>query len=89
MIKAIKKFTDDIISLCFQSMFFLLKTSPFLVVIFIGFGDQFLPAPLNKTSYNLRTSITKALSIEEDSEVLENNKYNNKRTDKILEELSK
>ncbi|AFZ47707.1 hypothetical protein Cyast_1751 [Cyanobacterium stanieri PCC 7202] len=89
MIKVIKKITNDISSLCVHSMLFLLKTSPFLLVIFIGFGDQFLPQPLSKTSRDVRNSITNALSIGENSEVLENNKYNNNRSDQIIKDLSR
>ncbi|AUC59693.1 hypothetical protein AA637_00415 [Cyanobacterium sp. HL-69] len=84
-----KKFISNITSFCFQNMLFLLRTSPLLLIVFIAFGDQFLPEPLSKTSYHLRTSITSALSIEEKSDVLDNSKYNNRRGDKIVEELSR
>lgn len=88
MIKAIKKFTNDMSTLLLHTMIFLLKSSPFLLVIFIGFGDQFLPQPLSKTSRDIRNSITNILSIDENSKVLENNKYNNNRTDQIIKDLS-
>ncbi|MBE9223373.1 hypothetical protein IQ215_11760 [Cyanobacterium stanieri LEGE 03274] len=89
MINAIKKLTSNVSSFCFHSASFLLKTSPFLLIIFIAFGDRILPEPYGKTSVNIRKSITNALSIEDSSDTLENSKYNNRRSDKIVDEISR
>lgn len=74
---------------CIQNLVFVIRTSPLLLILFIAFGDRTLPDPWGRTSYNLRNSITNALSIEDNSDVLNNTKYNNRRGDRVVEELSK
>ncbi|HEY9827921.1 MAG TPA: hypothetical protein V6D19_20995 [Stenomitos sp.] len=33
----------------------------FVMIVFIGFGDRFLPSPLNQMSYSARTSVNRFL----------------------------
>lgn len=68
----------------------LLQFSPVLMIIFIGYGDRFLPSPMNNWSYNIRTGINNTLinGFEKQAdEHLKNNKYNNKKIDKVIEDV--
>lgn len=70
----------------------LLLFSPVYILIFIAYGDSFLPDPLGNASYQVRNKINNVLTgtfIESVEDNLENNKYNNKRIDKISDEVEK
>jgi len=70
----------------------LLLFSPVYILIFIAYGDSFLPDPLGNASYQVRTKINNVLTgsfIESVEENLENDKYNNDRNDKIIEQVEK
>lgn len=86
---AINKFVSNVTSLSGYGLFYLLKISPLLLIVFIGFGDKFLPTPLKEASFNTRSTITNILSAEKKPDNLKNTKYNNKRTDQIVNDLSK
>ncbi|MBF2057440.1 MAG: hypothetical protein IGQ45_09500 [Cyanobacterium sp. T60_A2020_053] len=86
---AMNKFVGNVTSLTGYGLFYLLKISPLLLIVFIGFGDKFLPTPFKETSFNTRSAITNVLSAEKKPDHLKNTKYNNKRTDQIVDELSK
>ncbi len=67
----------------------LFQLLPVFLIVAIAYGDKFLPYPLNSWSYQTRTKINNALVGSFDEDVLENNKYNNKKTDEIIEQVEK
>ncbi|HIK36402.1 MAG: hypothetical protein NZ901_07395 [Geminocystis sp.] len=64
----------------------LMKFGPVYFLIFIAYGDKFLPSPLKQWSYNTRTTINSVLIGSVNLEGLRNTKYNNKRSDQIVDE---
>ena len=67
----------------------LVQLFPVYLIVFIAYGDRFLPSPLSNFSYNTRNTINRVLVGSFNKDMLENNKYNNKRTDKVIEEVEK
>lgn len=67
----------------------LCKFIPVYIIVFIAYGDRFLPSPLSDASFNIRNGVNQALvgSLNKDS--FKNDKYNNKKHDKIIEEVQK
>jgi len=65
----------------------LVKFFPVYVIIFIAYGDKFLPSPLNQWSYNTRTTINSVLVGSFNENILQNNKYNNKKSDEIIKQI--
>jgi hypothetical protein len=64
----------------------LVQLSPVYILVFIAYGDAFLPSPLSDASLKTRTTINNLLLGKFPKDILENDKYNNKRTDKVIEE---
>lgn len=65
---------------------------PLYILIFIAYGDGFLPEPLANASYQTRTKINNILLgtfMEKVIDNLENDNYNNKTIDKITEKGEK
>lgn len=70
----------------------LAKLTPVYIIIFVAYGDSFLPKPLSTASYKTRTTINNVLLGSFKDKIvdsLENNKYDNKSSDKILEKWDK
>jgi hypothetical protein len=67
----------------------LIQFFPLYMLVFIAYGDKFLPSPLNNFSTNTRNTINGILTGSFNGQMLENNKYNNQKTDKIMEEVEK
>lgn len=67
----------------------LIQFFPLYMLIFIAYGDKFLPSPLNDFSANTRNTINGILVGAFNGDMLENSKYNNKKSDKAIEELEK
>jgi hypothetical protein len=67
----------------------LVQFFPLYMLIFIAYGDKFLPSPLSDFSANTRNTVNGILMGTLNEDMLENNKYNNKKTDKIIEEMEK
>lgn len=65
----------------------LLKLSPVYVIVFVAYGDKFLPSPLSQWSYNTRTTINSVLVGSFNEDILQNDKYNNKKSDEVLKQL--
>ncbi|WP_373478857.1 hypothetical protein [Geminocystis sp.] len=65
------------------------KFFPIYILIFIAYGDSFLPSPLSDLSYNTRTKINEVLLGSVNTDKLKNNKYNNKKNDKVVEDTMK
>lgn len=65
----------------------LVKLSPIYLVIFVAYGDRFLPNPLKQWSYNTRETINGVLVGSFNQDMLKNSKYNNKKTDEIIKEI--
>jgi hypothetical protein len=62
---------------------------PLYILIFIAYGDGFLPEPLANASYQTRTKINQILLgtfMEKVIDNIENDKYNHQKIDKITEE---
>ncbi len=63
----------------------LIKYSPIIFLVFMAYGDQFLPEPLNKFSLETRTRVNDILMIgsnRDDSQ----NINRRKKTDNIIED---
>ncbi|MGI0482489.1 hypothetical protein ACN4EE_17110 [Geminocystis sp. CENA526] len=67
----------------------LVQLFPVYMIVFIAYGDKFLPSPLNNFSANTRNTINSVLVGAFRDDILENNKYNNKKTDKVIEEVER
>lgn len=67
----------------------LAKLTPVYIVLLIAYGDRFLPQPLGDVSRNTRTTINNVFMGAIPKDVLKNNKYNNKTSDKVIEETEK
>lgn len=67
----------------------LLKFFPIYIIIFIAYGDKFLPRPLSQWSYNTRSTINSVLVGSFNEDILQNNKYNNRKSDEVLRQLEK
>lgn len=67
----------------------LLQLFPLYIIIFIAYGDKFLPSPLSDFSTNTRNTINKVLVGSFNEDALKNNKYNNKKIDKLIEDVEK
>ncbi|MBL1208461.1 hypothetical protein [Geminocystis sp. GBBB08] len=65
----------------------LIKLSPIYIIIFIACGDRFLPSPLSDLSANTRNTINGILVGSFNKDIIKNDKYNNKKTDKIIKEV--
>lgn len=65
----------------------LVKLSPIYILIFVAYGDRFLPSPLKQWSYNTRETINGVLVGSFNQDMLKNSKYNNKKTDEIIKEI--
>jgi hypothetical protein len=65
----------------------LTQLSPLYVLVFIAYGDSFLPQPLSDASYNTRTTINNLLTSFSPDDILDNNKYDNKKRDKLIKEI--
>ena len=63
------------------------QLTPIYIIVFIMWGDSFLPQPLDRYSYNTRTSLNNFLVASFNPEKLENNKYNNKKSDQLIKEI--
>lgn len=67
----------------------LLKFLPIYIIGFVAWGDRILPSPLSDWSLNTRSSINQILVGKFPSGIMENEKYNNKKTDKIIEKMER
>jgi len=67
----------------------LVQLFPVYMIVFIAYGDKFLPSPLSNFSANTRNTINSVLVGAFKDDILENNKYNNKKTDKVIEEVER
>ena len=67
----------------------LIQFFPVYGLIFVAYGDRFLPYPLNSWSYNTRTTINQIMLGSFPDDKLENNKYNNKKSDQLIEDIEK
>lgn len=65
----------------------LVQFFPVYGIIFIAYGDRFLPPPMSNWSYTSRTSINQILLGSFPGDAIKNNKYNNKKSDKLIEDL--
>lgn len=65
----------------------LIQFFPIYALIFIAYGDKFLPPPLSDFSVNTRNTVNGILVGSFDKDMLQNNQYNNKKSDKVLKEL--
>ncbi len=81
------KFLNDFGNLMGGMALRLLKFFPVYIIIFVAYGDRFLPRPLNQWSYNTRTSINSILVGSFNQNILQNDKYNNKKSDEVLNQL--
>jgi hypothetical protein len=57
---------------------------PLYILVFIAYGDAFLPQPLSDASHITRTKINNFLRGAFLEDVLENNKYNNTRNEQLI-----
>ena len=64
----------------------IIRFFPVLFLIFMAYGDQFLPKPLDKYSIQTRTTISNILTIGDSESWLKNNKYNNRKSDEVIKE---
>lgn len=64
----------------------LTQLTPLYVLIFIAYGDSFLPPPLSNASYVTRTKIYSILTNVAPEDTLKNDKYNNKQIEKVIKE---
>ncbi len=62
---------------------------PLYILVFILWGDRFLPQPFNGWSYNTRNSLNNVLISSFNLDKLENDKYNNQKNDKLIEEIER
>ncbi len=60
---------------------------PMFVLIFIGYGDSFLPEPLSTASLTTRTKINQVLRGSFNKGFLENDKYDNNRNNEIIDQV--
>ncbi|WP_017292380.1 hypothetical protein [Geminocystis herdmanii] len=67
----------------------LVQFFPVYMIVFVAYGDKFLPSPLSDFSANTRNTINGTLMGAFNEDMLQNDKYNNKKSDKVLEELEK
>ena len=67
----------------------LIQFFPVYGIIFIAYGDRFLPPPMSQWSYTSRTTINQILLGSFPEDALQNYKYNNKKGDKLIEEIEK
>lgn len=81
------KFLNDFGGLLGKIVLMLTKFFPIYIVLFIAYGDRFLPSPLSDFSINTRNTINGALLGSSGDSNLKNDKYNNKKNDKIIEEV--
>ena len=65
----------------------LIQFFPVYGIIFIAYGDRFLPPPMSNWSYTSRTSINQILLGSFPTDAIKNNKYNNKKSDQLIEEV--
>ena len=85
-IKFLNGFWSLLSNICFKLSQFI----PLYILVFIAYGDLFLPKPLSNASYYTRTKINNVLLgsfMEKVVENLENEKYNNKKLDKVTNQL--
>ena len=67
----------------------LLLFFPIFGIVFIGWGDRFLPTPLNSWSVNARARLNNILIGSFMDDFIKNSDYNNKKSDKLIEEVEK
>lgn len=67
----------------------LVQFFPLYMLIFIAYGDKFLPSPFNGYSANTRNTINSVLEGSFNRNMLKNNQYNNKKTDQVIQEVEK
>lgn len=67
--------------------FKLVQFFPVYMIVFVAYGDKFLPSPLSDFSANTRNTINGILVGSFNEDMLENNKYDNKKTDRIIKEV--
>ena len=65
----------------------LLQFSPLILIVFVAWGDRFLPSPLNSWSYSTRTQINGILKNSFADDAIKNDSYNNKKSDRLVEEI--
>ena len=65
------------------------QLTPIYIIAFILWGDSFLPQPLDRFSYNTRTSINNFLVASFNLEKLENDKYNHEKNKKLIQEIER
>ena len=65
----------------------LVQFSPVFVLVFIGYGDSFLPEPLSGASLTTRTKINEFLRGSFTKHFLENDKYDNNRNNEVIEQV--
>lgn len=67
----------------------LTQLSPLYILIFIAYGDNFLPKPLSDASFATRNTINRILTGLINDDMLENTKYDHKKTDQVIEKTEK
>jgi hypothetical protein len=67
----------------------LIQLAPVYLIIFVAYGDRFLPSPVDFWSYKIRTSINNILVGKVENELddnFKNSKFNENRIERITEE---
>lgn len=64
----------------------LAKLTPLYIFLIIAYGENFLPSPLSNFTRNTRITINNVLVGVFPKDALQNNKYNNKSNEKVIEE---
>lgn len=67
----------------------LLQFSPLILIVFVAWGDRFLPAPLNSWSYSTRSQVNGVLKNSFGDDAIKNDSYNNKKSDRLVDEIEK
>ncbi|BAQ60680.1 hypothetical protein GM3708_1086 [Geminocystis sp. NIES-3708] len=65
------------------------KFIPVYIIVFIAYGDRFLPSPLSDFSFQIRTSINQTLVGSLNKDTFKNDKYNNKKSDEVIKQIEK
>ena len=63
------------------------QLSPLYVLVFIAYGDAFLPEPLSDASHSTRTKINEILRGSFIKGFLENDKYDNSKSDELIDQI--
>jgi len=84
-----RKFISNSRFLVSATVIFLIKYSPIIFLVFMAYGDQFLPEPLNKFSRDTRTTVNDILTIGSDEDSSQPHRNRPRKTDEILENMTR